>query len=350
MRHAEKLADPERVSPDRAQEIGVGAGGRPMSSHRAHDRGASIRARPGCLEHARLGFNVLIYLRWEGGDSTNAERYMMMAEEVSRAANEKERVVAMAEAARCLALLERDLPRAAALVLEAEALSAAVRMEPMAIPDALGILRLHEGRLDEAAELFAHARTICRRDGDRLREFQALEHLAWLELGRERYDAAAGLSAELLALGEKLRDGSEAPLAHALAALVRYAQDDEPRRPELDRALESLRKIDAKQRLSNVLLRAAEVDLRRGAADLARTRAKEALRLARMLGRKSECVLAQAVLARAAGALDDGKSLEQELAMLAREDLTGASAEARQAVAALRAAPRQRTRQRQGGT
>jgi hypothetical protein len=61
-------------------------------------------------------------------------------------------------------------------------------------------------------------------------------------------------------------------------------------------------------------------------------------------------VLAQAVLARAAGILDDGPRLEQELAALAREDLVGVSAEARQAAEALLAAPRKRTRQRQGGT
>ena len=133
-------------------------------------------------------------------------------------------MVALAEAARCLTLLERDLGHAEALVLEAEALATRLGTEPAAIPDAVGMLRLHQGELDAAAERFLHARDLCRREQDRLGEFRALEHLAVLEIQRLRFDEARRLSAELVEIGERLGEGSEAPYARALAALCRYAE------------------------------------------------------------------------------------------------------------------------------
>ena len=84
-------------------------------------------------------------------------------------------VAAMAEAARCLVLLERDLPRAEALALEAAARSARVGLRPAAIADAQGLLRQHQGRPAEAAELFEQARLQARRAGDVMGEFDALE-------------------------------------------------------------------------------------------------------------------------------------------------------------------------------
>src|SRR5690606_2244000 len=66
----------------------------------------------GRLEHARLGYQLMGFLRWEGGNWTDARRQMLQAELVSRSTDERGRVLGMAEAARCLALLERDLPEA----------------------------------------------------------------------------------------------------------------------------------------------------------------------------------------------------------------------------------------------
>ena len=51
-----------------------------------------------------------------------AQRQMMRAEQIGRLGDERERVVALAEAARCLTLLERDLSHAEALLAEARGL------------------------------------------------------------------------------------------------------------------------------------------------------------------------------------------------------------------------------------
>jgi len=131
--------------------------------------------------------------------------------------------VALAEAARCLTLLERDLPQADAMISEAGALSARLAIEPAAIPDAIGMLRLHDGRLDAATANFQRARDLCRREEDRLGEFRALEHLVMVHLQQRRFADARALTAELVQIANRLREGSEAPFAHAVSAMCEYA-------------------------------------------------------------------------------------------------------------------------------
>jgi DNA-binding SARP family transcriptional activator len=352
--YAEELPELERVQLQlELAEITI-ASRRPEEPLRASREIESLAGRAldlGAIEHARLGFHLLSYLRWEGGDSSGAQRYTLMAEMVSRTAEEKERVIAMAEAARCLALLDRDLPRAQALVLEAKAIMERVHFEPMAIADATGMLRLHEGRLEEAATLFAHARALARRDGDHRREFQALEHLALLELQRENFAEAAALTGDLLELGEKLPPGSEVPFARALSALDRYAQGEEAALAVLNRALAELQAVDAKQRQGAILLRAAAISLRAREPARARAQAAAALELATALGRENEVVLARIALARAAEALDDERASDAELEALAGVSAEQASFEARTALASLREAMagRRETGRREAG-
>jgi hypothetical protein len=142
----------------------------------------------------------------------------------------------MAEAARCLAMLERDLGQAEALALEARGLAQRLDFEPNAISDAIGLLRLHQGAVEEAAALFARARDVARREGERASEFLALEHLVGLEIQCRRYRAAETWCDELVALSEKLRDGSEAPCARALQAICRLARDEPCAADEFARA------------------------------------------------------------------------------------------------------------------
>ncbi len=288
-----------------------------------------------CAEHARLGFHILGYLHWERGEWRDAERHMLRAEQISRSSGDRERVIAMAEAARCLTLLERDLGRAESLVLQAGALSATLDVRPAAIPDAEGMLRLHEGVLDEAASLFEQARLLARADGNRLDEFHALEHLVMVELQRQDYALALQLGEELIRLGARLREGSEAPFARALAALSGRALGCAGARENLEQALGELRASDAKHRLAYVLTRAAAGDLSAGEPWLARRRASEALPIARALKRPSEIALALVVLVQAASALKDGKGRARFVAELRRQPLLGVSHAVRGAVEAL---------------
>lgn len=334
--YAAALSEPDRVKLSlELTEIELGARrpGHPDEVARRLE-GLSERAIDyGCPEHARLGFHMLGHLRWEGGAWSDARRDMLRAEMVSRVADPAEQVVAMAEAARCLVLLERDLGKAESLVLEAGALLRRAGGRSDAVAAASGMLRLYEGQLDAAAVLLEEARELARNKGDRYSEFQALEHLVTVEMQRGAVSEVAGRAGELLALGDRLRDGSEAPFARALATLLRDVDGSNARSGDpLNEALEALRAADSKHRLAFILTRAAFADLASGNAVRARYRAAEALDCARTLERPSEIALARVALLRAAVMLGDGDGAQREAAVLARHSGNALSAEARSAI------------------
>jgi DNA-binding SARP family transcriptional activator len=248
----------------------------------------------GALAHARLGYHLASYLRWDHGHWAHAREATLQAERVTRHAGDEDQIVGMAETAKCLAMLERDLSHADALLLEASSRASRGRQRVPAIPAALGMLRYYENRLDEAEELFKEARTLYKSAGDRLNEYQANEYLAMVEIERGRFDAARTRCTAMLELAEKLRDGSEGPFARAMDALCRYASHDED---ALAEPLEALRVVDAKHALAYTLNRAAAIDRARNRHDRAIVRAREALECAEILERASERLMAHTILA-----------------------------------------------------
>jgi DNA-binding SARP family transcriptional activator len=268
----------------------------------------------GALSHARLGYYMASYVRWMHGQWAGAREDTLQAERVTRGGSDEDHIIGMAEAARCLAMLERDLTHADAMLMEAQALAARRRIVHCAIPAALGMLRYHENELDEAEELFKEARTLAKSAGDRLSEFQANEYLAMIDFERGRLDAAKVHCAALVELGAKVREGSEGPFSRALQGLCHYAETDDD--GPLDAAIEELRVVDAKHRLAYSLTRAALLDIERGRADVATARASEALEYAEALNRSTEIVLAHVALARARQAADDATGYAEHAAAL----------------------------------
>jgi predicted ATPase len=333
LRYAEGLPEPERAGLQiELQEVSLSAQ-RPKDTGETAKRLEELAEHAlscGDVEHARLGFHLLSYLRWEGGEWSDARRQTLRAESVARAADAREQVVAMAEAARCLALLERDLGKAEALALEAKARATNIGVETAAIPDALGMLRFHQGEWEDAASLFQGARDLSLKLGDRAGEFRALEHLVVLELERKRFGVAQELCRELVPLAAKLREGSEAPFARCLAALAEDAGHDE-RTTEIDAALESLRIADAKHRLAYALLSAADRDLEHGETDKARARGEEALRLAELLERPTETALAHVVLLRCAISKGAVREAERHAETLRSPNMTAVATHVRRA-------------------
>lgn len=322
-RHAESLPQPDRVMRTiEAMEIGVYAD-RPREIEDLVERLEALAESAldhDCLEHARMVFQLLSFLRWERGMWRDAEHDTLRAELVSRTADGGQRVTAMAETARCLAMLERDLDQAEALLLEGTALARRLDIEPNAIPDATGMLRFHQGKFDEAATAFRRARVLAQRDAERTSEFFALEHLVELELSRGAFEEAARLADELVRLADKLSTGSEGPFARALAALCRLASDDPEADAKLTSALVDLANADAKRRLALCLRSAARVDLDQGRADRGWVRAEESLRLAKLLDRPSDIALSRVVLIEAADRRKDLAAHDEHMAAL-RQDL-----------------------------
>ncbi|MEJ8826908.1 AAA family ATPase [Variovorax humicola] len=257
----------------------------------------------GELAHARLGYHMAATVRWAMGHWSAAREQTLQAVRAVRGGGDKAQIVGMAETAKCLAMIERDVPQADAMLAEASKLAARNGFSHHAIAAGLGMLRFHGNRLDEAVELFDGARTMCKSAGDRIAEYQANEYLVMLHLQRGCLDDARARSGDLLALGDKLREGSEEPFARAMAGLCDYAIDDDARR--LDAALADLRVADAKHRLAYVLTRAALLDCERGRAATAKRRAAEALGYAQLLERPTEMLLANAVLSHDCAARGD---------------------------------------------
>jgi tetratricopeptide (TPR) repeat protein len=268
----------------------------------------------GALPHARRGYFMASYVHWMHGHFRGAREEILQSERVARSGNDEEHIVGISEAARCLAMLERDLAHADAMLMEAQALAQRKGVTHDAIPAALGMLRFQENKLDEAAELFKEARTLARARGNRLNEFQAIEYLAMIELERGRPEAARAHCKSLVELGDKLRDGSERRFAYALDALCLYALTDDA--ASLEAAVQDLRAADAKHRLAYTLTRAALLDVERGRPEAAVARAGEALRLAETLDRATEILLAHAALALAGKALADKAGYAKHVAAL----------------------------------
>jgi DNA-binding SARP family transcriptional activator len=312
----EALRDAERVCVEiDLQDILLAAG--PLDDREAAARSyAALAERAldhGALAHARLGYHMAAYVRWTQGQWTAAREQSLQSVRAVRGGQDEAQIVGMAESAKCLVMIERDISRADAMLMEASALAERNGFSHHAIAAGLGMLRFHENRLEEAEELLLEARALCKSAGDRVSEYQACEYLAMLELHRGRLGEARVRCQELSTLGDKLREGSEEPFARAMAGVCNYAIDDDP--AGLDAALTDLRVADAKHRLAYILTRAALIDCERSRFGAANERATEALRYATLLERNTEMLIASAVLCHALRVKGDSAGADR----LARE-------------------------------
>jgi hypothetical protein len=272
----------------------------------------------GAMSHARLGYQMASYVRWLHGQWSHAREETLQAERVTRGGSEEDHIIGMAETAKCLAMLEQDLTQADAMAMEAHGLAVRRRTSHQAIPLAQGILLFHRDEFSEAEESFLEARALCKSAGERVDEFQANEYLVMIDYERGRLDSALRRCGSLVEIGERLREGSEAPFARALEGLCRYAIDDQS--PSLDASLEELRVADAKHRLAYILTRLALVDIERSRTKQAISRAQEALDCAEALERSSDIALAHVALTEAHIAAGDAASATRHREALARMD------------------------------
>ncbi len=327
LRLAEDLADAERIS-STLDLLHVQYAARSPDREQAAARVRELAEQAldlGLTHAARLGFQMLSFLRWESASMAAAHENIMQAERVSRLAGPDERTVALAQAAKCLVLLERNLAQAEAFVMEASALTSRAGHSNSAVAFATGMIAAHRGDLELAVQAFEEARQLARDHGERLAEFCAVEHRVMLEIDRGGHEAVLGLAESLADLGERLRAGAEAPSGRALLTFVQLlcgqADDDDA----LVEAITELREADAKYELSFLLTRWAQHALDSGRARQAEQLARDALEVARALGRASETALAHSVLLQCACDDGDAASHEQHLAelyTLSRRDLS----------------------------
>jgi hypothetical protein len=319
---AEGLPEPERITAT-LELLQVQYAARTPDRQEAAERVRTLAERALDLDlarTARLGFQMLSYLRWESARMGDAHEHILRAERISRAAEPAERSVALAQAAKCLVLLERDLEQAEAFTLEACSLEDRRGESSSAVTFARGMLHEHRGECEQARSCFREARELGRESGDRLAEFGALEHLLMLELDVGDAQTALSLAEQLAELGERVRAGAEGPSARALLALSQTFCGHEEAAEALAAAIEELVVEDAKYELAFVLTRLAAFELERGEHELAAEHAERGLSLATALGRASEIAHARAVLAVCAP--EDSEEHRQALAELQGAELS----------------------------
>ncbi|MEO8505323.1 MAG: AAA family ATPase [Acidobacteriota bacterium] len=272
--------------------------------------------------HVQIGTYLLAVLAEARGDSAGARDLTLRGAAASRDAGPATAAQALGNTGRCLAQIERDQGHAEELLLEAAELAERHGLQIIDIPWGFGLLRHFEGRHEEATQALEAAVQIARKVEDHWSESQCMTHLAMIEIERGRPDRALDRCAELSRIAAKLGEGSEAPIAAALAALAGRSlapRDAEPVElaaveATMEAALAGLRAVDTNRFLAYALNVIALHDLARGAPELATIRSEEALRAALASGRgHSSSIIAHSTLARAAAVTGDQPGAERHL-------------------------------------
>jgi tetratricopeptide (TPR) repeat protein len=262
---------------------------------------------------AAAGFHTLSILHHDVGDTAGAWASTLGAADAARRADSSARARQLSESARCLALLEREMPRAEEMLRDARAILGDDATDAVHFAWGQGLMARFRGDAQEGSALVERALRLARATQDHWVECDALITLA--EIALETGDAARaiGLCAEVFPVAKKMGEGSEEPVARALDALAHVLLTEAGWDAELERAIARLREVDAKGRLAYSLNFAASLDLARGRIESARSRATEALRAAEIVERRTQMVIAHALLGRIAFATGDRAAAARHL-------------------------------------
>ncbi len=282
---------------------------------------------------------VLLYLRGRYSDALDVT---VLAERAGRTAEPATVVQAVADTARCLGMLGRDMDRAAQLAEEAQQLAEQLDVRELGceLPLALGLVAHHRGELLQARAHIEHALALAKRDRTPWWECYCLSRLPMIELERQAPDDALDCCRTLQIVADKLGDnsGAEAPFAQALEALARLQRGEHQATATMDHALEQLRTADSQWMIAYVQNMAALIHWQSDRADAARERAGKALHAAGIVDQENEIIIARALLARTALNTADRAAALAHLEHMHTVARDGLSARARRAAADAEAA------------
>jgi DNA-binding SARP family transcriptional activator len=254
----------------------------------------------GKAEDEATALFVLSLLTSSRADFDRAEKTTLRQAAAARGADPAASVPAIANTAFCLAFIEREMPKARALLDEAADLAATHRLSVIDLDLAGGMLAHFEGDLSGARPLLRRSASSSRSAGDYWRESVSLIRLAMVNLECEAWDETQACAAELRAVASKLGDGVEGITADVLDALAVHAKARGPdARTRLLETVRALELADAKALLSFALTTAAENELRAGDLPHAAELAERALKAAEVIGKPSATIRAHVALGRA---------------------------------------------------
>ncbi len=266
--------------------------------------------------HAEVaqGYYLLSVLYQEAGKLDAAQQATLRAAEATGLSDVLGHARQLANSARCLVELGRDVARARELVAEARMLADSAGLLEIEVRWCNGLLHQWDGDLDLAASEIDAALELAVDAEDRWRQCKCLASAAMIELERRRPTQALARARALSLAARQLGEAADEPLAQAIEALARQMSGEEA--AHLDAAIEELRLADDKSRLACVLNLAASIQLERENFGVAGAIAADALAMAESIGEGNEAVVAYATLARVAVALGDS-----DQAMVALEEL-----------------------------
>ena len=283
------------------------------------------------------GFYARAVLQFTGEDADAAQESTLRALEVARAqGNPMAAALQLSDSARCLLLIERDVPQAQSMLAEAIQLAGARAPDLMNVSWARGLMHGYLGETERALQTLQRALDQAERDQSSWEEFTCLANLITTALDGGRCDLALSHCQRLQATAARMIGGSEAEIAAALTAVAQAACGKaDP--GTLIAVAERLRVVDAKSVLAYTLNAAAELALRAGRRDDARAQAGKALAAASAVRRVNQIAVAHALLGRIAVLDGDAVTAQSHLEAvqpLLREPLA-LTAHARQQLVAL---------------
>jgi hypothetical protein len=257
--------------------------------------------------------NALGFLRSARGDFEGAHEVTLGSAEAARGATPAESVPLIANTAFCLAFIEREIPKARALLDEARETAALHRLSVIDIELGEGLLTHMEGDLAHARAALERALALARERTDFWRQSMAIVRLAMIAVESRAWTATRARAAELREVAAKLGEGSEGPIADAFDALALRGEGSPDGPARLAGAIKALEHADAKAMLAWVLTIAAEMALDERAFGEAEELAARALGAAAPLGKPSALALARAALGRAALGAGNGEAARAHL-------------------------------------
>jgi DNA-binding SARP family transcriptional activator len=297
----------------------------------AHDSGRS--------DLAAKALFALAFFRHARGDLEGAHQVTLGSAEASRASSPAESIPAIANTAFCLAIIERELPKARALLDEVAKSARVHRLSVIDIELGEGYLAHMEGDTVRAKPALERGLALARSGADSWRQSMALIRLAMIDLESGDWEATRVNAETLRGVARKLGEGSEGAIADALDALAVRGMGGSEGMAKVGSGIERLEQADAKVMLAYVLTTAAEMEIEDRAFAQGAKLARRALDAAEPLGKPSAVILAHAALGRSSLGAGDGEkaSAHLEAARALIDHPHGVTKRAREAVERLSA-------------
>jgi DNA-binding SARP family transcriptional activator/predicted ATPase len=304
LQHAGRLQSPETAIRLRVALLGVHVHSN-LWLKRSQELESELLRVARLAEHLRMHAEasrchyLASFVSFERGDLAQTGARTIEAAQVVRAADVDTRRHQLANTARCLAFIERDIASAEGFLREAQSLGPEPKggRTELEIVFGVGLIQAYKGKSDEATQLLDRAADLAALASDHWNRSGASIRAARIALEHGRPRESLERCVTLGPLVAKLTGGSDAPMTDALRALSRLELGEADAYGEVEAAVDALRTIDSQAQLAYVLNALAAHHARAGRPDEAQRRAEQALLAAETVDHKSEAAVARAQLA-----------------------------------------------------